>query len=474
MQGLARACGERGHNVEVLMPYYECIPDEEVEGLEHVMDFDCPKGRMWDGEFDLTTLKTSAWKGKIGGCDVIMLRPNWDDTNIFRGGRIYGGSYNELEAYLYFCRAGLEFLRQSGRQPHVIHVHEWQCSAAAMIYWEAYNKEMPNAKVVLTVHNMDNTGECRQEEFDVTGLPGEAFNTLERAMDERTIGHNPERMSLLKGGIVYSNVVTTVSPTYAEETINHGAAGWLNATLAEYLKKYHGVLNGIDTVLWDPENDPFIAAPYNASNPGGKRVCKQYVQSGLGLEVNPDKPLVVCITRLVPQKGVHLILHAIRTTVANGGQFVLLGSGHSDGEFKELAAGEFKDSPDCRLMITYSDQLSHHLYSAADIVLVPSMFEPCGLTQMTAMRYGAVPLVRRTGGLADTVHDVDSPGDGKKPNGFTFDGVDEGSLDGALLRALKYYKDPNRQFWEDLSTYGMSVDNSWNRSAESYLKLYYE
>jgi starch synthase len=234
--GLARAHLDAGHNVEVILPYYSSI-EGKVTNLEHVMDFDVSKGTEteWDGvrEVRLDAFSTSMYTGIIGGCNVILLRPAArEHSNIFIGGKIYGGSYNELEAYLYFCRAALECMRVSGRDPNVIHVHEWQCSAVAMLYWDLYHAEgmLRNAKVMLTIHNMDNTGECRQEEFIATGVSGEEFNTLEKAMDERTIGHNPERLCLLKGAIVYSNYVTTVSPTYAKDALG-GGGGFLNKTV---------------------------------------------------------------------------------------------------------------------------------------------------------------------------------------------------------------------------------------------------
>lgn len=191
-----------------------------------------------------------------------------------------------------------------------------------------------------------------------TGMSGDAFNTVEKALDERTIGHNPERLSLLKGGVVYSNAVTTVSPTYAVET-STGGGGWLSGTLAEYQQKYHGILNGIDDVMWDPSSDLYLPCAFSKDDLSGKYFLQRYLRSGLGLEDpasdngsgNNRKPLVVCITRLVPQKGIHLIRHAIWQTVKQGGQFVLLGSGHADGDFRHLAENDFKDHDQVKLIL---------------------------------------------------------------------------------------------------------------------------
>ncbi|KAF8055587.1 SS4 [Scenedesmus sp. PABB004] len=470
VHGLARTCLARGHNVAVLMPFYECLPQAQIEGLAHEMDIDVPKGRSWDGEFQIGSLRTSVWRGVIGGVPVVLLRPaDWDSCNLFRGGRIYGGSYNEMESYLYFCRAGLEYLRASGQQPHVMHLHEWQTAAVSMLYWEVYSQlGLYRPRVVLTIHNLDNTGECRQDEFSFTGVDGELFATIDRALDERTIGHNPERLNLMKGGLVYSNAVTTVSPTYANEVLNGGQAGWLRSTLTrpEVKAKVRGILNGIDVEEWDPARDGLLAANFTAQFPDGKAVCKKFLQRGLGLDESADKPLVAVITRLVPQKGIHLIKAALFKCLDRGAQFVLLGSGHCDGEFKKMAEAEFKDHRDVRLMVMYSEALAHQIYAAADIILVPSMFEPCGLTQMIGMRYGAVPVVRKTGGLADTVRDVDSHANGEG-NGYTFDGSDEAALFGALDRALSHFRD-RRDAWGTLAQTNMNTELSWSRSAADY------
>ncbi|KAK9918038.1 hypothetical protein WJX75_000711 [Coccomyxa subellipsoidea] len=470
--GLARACLTRGHNVEVMLPFYESLPEDQIDGLQHDRDFDCPKGRVWDGRMQSGSLRTSVFRGKIDGIPVLLLRPDWGSCNIFRGGRIYGGSYNELEAYLYFSRACLEYLKISGRQPEVIHAHEWQLSAVPMLYWDVYHASgLSRPRVMLTIHNMDNSGECRQDEFAYTGMPGEAFATVDKALDERTIGHNPERLCLMKGGIIYSNAVTTVSPTYAREALEGGAAGWLRSTLAkpDVAGKFKGLLNGIDTALWDPATDPLIPAPFTPERLEGKALCKRYLQQGLGLDVTPDKPIVACITRLVPQKGIHLIRHAVYRTAELGGQFLLLGSGHADGDFRSMAAHDFSDSPDVRLMVMYSEELAHLMYAAADMVLVPSLFEPCGLTQLVAMRYGAVPIVRSTGGLADTVTDVDS--DSEVGNGYSFGGMDNASLNTALDRAMQTFRE-DRQRWTELSRQNMRIDWSWDKSARSYVDIY--
>lgn len=174
------------------------------------------------------TLLTEAFTATVEGCPVLLLRPSPSSgSGLFKGGRVYGGSFNEVEAYLYFCRASLHALRALGRAPDVLHCHEWQCGAVPMLFWDHYAPALPRTRVVLTIHNFDSTGECREDEFWHTGASGRPFATIDRALDERTLGHNPERLCLLKGGIVYANAVTTVSPSYAREALQDGKRGGL-------------------------------------------------------------------------------------------------------------------------------------------------------------------------------------------------------------------------------------------------------
>lgn len=477
--GLAAASKRQGHIVDVILPFYECIDTTQIEDLVMERTFDSFMGREEDGgHLAMSTVSIECWTGKIEGCPVRLLKPQ--HVPYFRGGAIYGGSYNETEAYLIFCRASLEYMAQSGMDVDIIHAHEWQGAAVPMLFWELFSSRMPHARPILTIHNMDNTGECRQDEFAATGVSGSLFASVDKALDERTIGHNPERLCLLKGGIVYSSAVTTVSPTYAQETLTGGTAGFLQSTLAkpEVTNKYMGILNGIDTDVWNPATDPYLPACFSSHIPNGKSLCKKYLQRGLGMNEDPEKPLVAVISRLVPQKGIHLIEHAAVQTMEKGGQFVLLGTGHASGGLQGIAHDRFRDNKDMSMLFMYSEPLSHLIYAAADMFLVPSMFEPCGLTQMIALRYGGVPIVRRTGGLADTVRDVSASGsnDAAPPlrgNGFVFDGVDAGSLEEALDRAFSMYT-TSPQAWHTLSTNNMkeSICLSWDGSGASYEQLY--
>ncbi|XP_076898307.1 uncharacterized protein LOC143551850 [Bidens hawaiensis] len=458
--GLARACLLRGHKVIIMLPLYECIQKDDIQELSLLTTY--------NSYFDGNWIQTNAYSGLVSDIPVIFIEPM---NQFFKGEDVYGGSYNELEAYLFFSRACLEWMQVTGTQPDIIHVHEWQIGALPLLYWDMYcYLSLQKPRIVLTIHNMEHYGECRQEQLNKCGLDGSLYATADKAIDDRTIGHNPERLSLLKGAIVYSNSVVTVSPTYLQETL---CSGWLANALLTNRYKYHGILNGIDTVMWNPASVAFLPANYHAHDTGGKELCKQYLQRGLGLAFEGRVPLVVCISRLVAQKGLHLIKHAISHIEKHGGQMIVLGKapdGRVQREFEDLANLHNKGST-IRILLMYSEELSHMLYAGADMVLVPSIYEPCGLAQLIGMRYGSVPIVRKTGGLADTVFDMDDQSQPEMANGFVFEGLDEGSLSQALDRAFFYYNEKPIE-WANIVQKVMQIDNSWNKTAGKYIDLY--
>ncbi|KAI5323097.1 hypothetical protein L3X38_032169 [Prunus dulcis] len=465
--GLARACLLRGHRVDIMLPFYECIQREQIDDLTLITTYNSYHDGKW--------IPTHAYSGTVSGIPVIFIEPS---HQFFKGQHVYGGSYNELEAYLFFSRACLEWMQVTGTQPDIIHVHEWQTGALPLLYWDMYHYlSLQKPRIVLTIHNMEHYGECRQEQLNMCGLDGSLYATFDKAVDDRTVGHNPERLSLLKGGIVYSNAVVTVSPTYLKETL---CSGWLSNTLIRHRDKYVGIVNGIDTAMWNPYTDVFLPSKFHAQNFEGKKLCRYYVQRGLGLASGnhvPDTalkvPLVVCITRLVAQKGLHLIIHAIKQVEELGGQMVILGKAPDsrvESEFEGLV-NLHNQGQSIRILLMYSEELSHLLYAAADFILVPSMYEPCGLAQMIGMRYGAVPVVRKTGGLADTVFDIDDEPNHEMANGFVFEGIDEGSLNRALGRAFACYRNKPDE-WNGIVKKVMAVDNSWNNTAGKYIEIY--
>uniref|UniRef100_A0A7S0UW66 starch synthase n=1 Tax=Polytomella parva TaxID=51329 RepID=A0A7S0UW66_9CHLO len=584
VSGLARASLRRGHDVLVILPYYSFLEDEVNEGaanashtkpkgrraaetlhnVRHFLDFDVPKGYIWDGEVKYGHLPSSAFSAMTSdGVPVILIRPKRDPgsregvtgSRIFSGGSgIYNGggsgSYNDIEAFLYFSRAALEFLARRQITPQVLHLHDWHSAAAAMLLWESY-ANVPgwcNCRVVLTLHNLENTGECTGDQFAVgAGFPSTSLATQERALDERTIGHNPERLSIIKGALVYCSAAVAVSPSFATEIARGQHVGWLRSLFQqnEIKDKLHGIINGIDTELWDPRTDPVLPANFSAEFPAnfpgnrrdapadllyGKSLCKKYLQRGLGLPESSEVPIVAVISRLAPQKGVHLIEAGMRwcgrpddsggyktadpasPPILTKAQFVLLGSGHSDRIFRDVAAADARckkeasgrDGADVKLgeekgmsleaarnrslTFSFNEALSRLIFAAADIVLVPSLYEPCGLTQLIALRYGALPVVRRTGGLSDTVFDLGSVPSATEEessrswippiegNGFCFDGTTPRDVEEALSRAVQLYR-THKETWIQIVTKsknGMRMECGWDapKSQGRYEELY--
>ncbi|XP_061345479.1 soluble starch synthase 3, chloroplastic/amyloplastic-like isoform X2 [Gastrolobium bilobum] len=420
---LSRAVQDLNHNVDIVLPKYDCL------NLSNVKDFQYHKNYFWSG----TEIKV--WHGKVEGLSVFFLEPQ---NGFFQAGCIYG-CRNDAERFGFFCHAALEFLLQNGLHPDIIHCHDWSSAPVAWLFKEQYTHYgLSKARVVFTIHNL---------EFGVQ-LIGKAMANADKA--------------------------TTVSPTYSREV-----AG--NPAVAPYLHKFYGIINGIDPDIWDPYNDKFIPVSYTSENVvEGKRAAKEALQQKLGLK-KADLPLVGIISRLTHQKGIHLIKHAIWRTLERGGQAVLLGSAPDpriQNDFVSLANELHSLHNDrARFCLSYDEPLSHLIYAGADFILVPSIFEPCGLTQLTAMRYGSIPVVRKTGGLYDTVFDVDHDRDraqaqGLEPNGFSFDGADAGGVDYALNRAISAWYD-GRDWFNSLCKMVMEQDWSWNRPALDYLELYH-
>ncbi|CAM0902904.1 unnamed protein product [Alopecurus aequalis] len=419
---LSRATQDLGHKVEVIIPKYDCL------NLSNVKDLHCRQSFTWSG----TEIKV--WFGKVEDISVYFLEPQ---NGMFWVGCVYGK--NDESRFGFFCHSALEFLLQSGSSPDIIHCHDWSSAPVAWLYKQQYvYNGLPNGRVVFTIHNL---------EFGA--------NQIGKAM-------------------AHCDKATTVSDTYSKEVSGHGS-------IAPHYFKFHGIRNGIDCDIWDPYNDSFIPVHYTSENVvEGKISAKRALQEKLGLH-QTDAPLVGIISRLTAQKGIHLIKHAIYRTLERNGQVVLLGSAPDpriQSDFSNLASklhGEFDGR--VKLCLTYDEPLSHLIYAGADFILVPSIFEPCGLTQLIAMRYGSIPIVRKTGGLYDTVFDVDDDKDraheqGLEPNGFSFEGADSNGVDYALDRAITTWYDARGSF-HSLCKRVMEQDWSWNRPALDYMELYH-
>jgi starch synthase len=460
--GLSRELELRGNAVEVFLPKYDCMRYDQISGLTRAYE------NLWVPWYN-GSINTSVWFGFVHGCKCFFIEPHSRD-NFFNRGTVYGHN-DDLLRFAFFCRAVLEFMFKTGKQPEIIHCHDWQTALVPVLLYEVYQHlGMRHPRVCFTVHNFRHQGAGGDYILRATGLHRpEHFMHYDRLRDN----HNPHALNLMKGGIVYSNFVTTVSPRHAWEAKDGGQAHGLERTLQIHHYKYGGVLNGLDYNQFNPATDPHIPAHYSFQTIDKKYENKRALRRRLWLAEN-EKPIVAFIGRLDAQKGLELVRHALFYSLNNRAQFVLLGNSpeHGTNEHFRGIKQHLNENPDCHLEISYNEELAHLIYAGADMIIVPSRYEPCGLAQLIAFRYGTVPVVRSVGGLADTVFDKDySSRPLHERNGYVFDNADNAGIESALWRAIGcYYHFPDH--FRQLMINGMRSDYSWKQPAEHYLKIY--
>jgi starch synthase len=405
----------------------------------------------------------------VHGRKCYFIEPHSPD-NFFGRSAVYG-SDDDVTRYAFFAKAAMEFLLQAGKRPDVIHCHDWQTALVPVLLYELYQQaEMEHQRVCLTVHNFRHQGICGEEVLWATGL-----QHPERYFDDTRLrdNFNAGALNLLKGGIVYANFVTTVSPQHAWEVLHTDQGMGLGHTLHIHRGKFGGILNGVDYDLWNPEIDRYIPHTYSLDGLDHKYGNKHALRRRLWLG-DDFKPIVAYVGRLDEQKGVHLIRHTAFYALAQGAQFVLVGSGTSPAineEFWRLK-WQLSDHPDCHLELGYDPELAHLVYAGSDLVVMPSMYEPCGLTQLIAAKYGTVPIVRAIGGLCDTVFDHDHAGrPAHDRNGYVFHQVDTMALESAMARAIGLWHAYPWQF-RQLMVNGMRADYSWAPAGHNYLNVY--
>jgi starch synthase len=460
--GLTRELAIRGNHVEIILPKYASLHYDQIWDLHEVYhDLHVP---WYDG-----AIHCSVYFGLVHERRCYFIEPHSPD-NFFNRESIYGFA-DDLLRFAFFSRAAMEFLWKAGKHPDILHCHDWQTALVPVLLYEMYQRlGMTHPRACLTIHNFKHQGLTGVEMLRATGLHNESyFFDINRLRDN----NNPSALNLLKGGIVYANFVTTVSPRYAFETKDQGQGFGLEPTLHTHQVSYGGVVNGIDYSVWNPEIDTHIPAPYSVDAIDRKYENKHALRHRLMLADN-EKPIVAFIGRLDPQKGLELVRHAIFYALERGAQFVLLGSSPEaaiNTDFWNLKH-MLNDSPDCHLEIGFDEGLAHLIYAGADMLLVPSRFEPCGLTQLIALRYGTIPIVREVGGLADTVFDKDhSQRALHERNGYVFQNYANSDLESALSRAIAcYYSHP--EDFRELMKNAMRCDYSWNSPAEDYLNIY--
>ena len=449
---LPRALVAAGADVIVMVPKYGTIASEYTDRMEHVADFYVSLG--WRNEY------CGLERLVIDGVTYLFI----DNERYFKRDYPYG-FFDDGERFAFFSKAVTESLQHlpEGFQCDVLHCNDWH-TALAPVFLREFYQGLPlyeRVKTVFSIHNIAFQGQYADTILnDILGMAHIPNAARQLRCDERSINY-------MQGALDYSDAITTVSPSYAWEIQTPEYGEGLDGILRRRSNVLSGILNGIDTDTWNPATDPMIHANYSAADMSGKKACKAALQEELGLEVRDDRPLMVMVTRLTRQKGMDLVTYALDRILSGGVQVAVLGTGDYEEPMRYFAN---KYPGTCAARITFDNALSHRMYAGADMFLMPSLFEPCGLSQMIAMRYGTLPVVRETGGLRDTVAPYNQfTGEG---TGFTFANFNGDEMGDAVFRGARLYWDDHAA-WDQLVQNAMAADFSWVRSADEYMNLYH-
>lgn len=451
---LPAALVRAGAEVIVMVPKYATIKDEYKAQMEHFADFYVSLG--WRNEY------CGLEKLEHDGVTYLFV----DNERYFARDYPYG-FFDDGERFAFFSKAITESLQHlpAGFECDILHCNDWQ-TALAPVFLREFYQGLPlydRVKTVFSIHNVAFQGQFSDTVMeDILGVAHIPAAASQLRCDACSINY-------MLGALHYADAITTVSPTYAGEIQTPEFGEGLDGVLRERSYALQGILNGIDVAAFDPATDKRIAANYTVDDRSGKAVCKAKLQEELGLEVRDDRPLMVMVTRLTRQKGMDLVMYALDRILSGGVQVAVLGTGDRDYE-DGLRYFQDKYPGTMAARIEFDPALSQRMYAAADMFLMPSKFEPCGLSQIIAMRYGTLPIVRETGGLKDTVQPYNEfTGEG---TGFSFTNFNGDEMGDAVFRAARLFWD-NREAWNQLVTQAMSQDFSWTRSADKYLDLYF-
>jgi starch synthase len=452
---LPPALHDLGVDVRLLMPRYATV-DAGRHGLNRVGEVSVSIGGRLEA--------AQVWEGILAG-----KVPVWflDHPGYYGRPGIYGEGGRDYEdnlaRFTCLCRAALNWVRGSGWTPDVFHCHDWH-AALLPVYLDTVERGDPalrRAATLFTIHNLAYQGIFPRDQLPVTGLSEEIYWSRLEFYGS---------INLMKGALLSADLLNTVSETYAREIQTPEFGHGLDGVLRTRSQDLYGVLNGVDYSVWDPRVDPYIPVRYGPEDLSGKRACKRALQAEFHLPEDPETPLVGMVTRLVDQKGLDLVHACLDRMVAAGAQFVLLGTGDPryEAAFTE-AARRYPRQVGAR--IGFDEGLAHRIEAGCDMFLMPSRYEPSGLNQLYSLRYGTVPIVRATGGLADSIVDATPEAIARgEANGFVFEAYTPDALWEAIRRALDVFRNPT--LWRTLMQTGMRADFSWNRSARRYVELY--
>ena len=449
---LSTALEKRGHEISLIMPAYRSVLNGPFALDETAIRLTVSLGT--------STAEGTVLEARLGqNVPVYLVRADRYFDRDFLYGTPHGDYPDNAERFAFFCRAALEILRR--HPPQVVHCHDWQ-TALGIVFLKAQGSRYPevaSAKTLLTAHNLGFQGIFRESNWPLLNLDRSYFSPPYLEF----FGN----INFLKGGLIVADKITTVSPSYAQEIMSEEQGFGLQGILQQRAADLTGILNGVDYSEWNPETDPFIARRYSEKDLTGKRICKDKLQGSLGLPVKSAVPLFGMISRLTSQKGFDLVQKIFDEMMERELQLALLGSGELRYEdFFATAAARFPEKFAART--GFDEALAHRIEAGADIFLMPSLYEPCGLNQMFSLKYGTIPIVRAIGGLKDTVIDYNAePGKG---TGFVFDRYEPNALLESIDRALRVFAD-NRS-WTALIHRAMRIDFSWDRSAQQYSNLY--
>jgi starch synthase len=446
---LPKALVKKGVDCRVIMPLYEQITPKMREKFKFLGHFDVPLA--WRTQY------CGVFTTKYNGVTYYFV----DNEYYFKRSGLYG-YYDDGERFAFFSKAVLEAIAHIGFKPDVIHCNDWQTALIPPYYSIIYSgrEGYENIRTMFTIHNIQYQGIYGKEILnEVIGV----------SQDKYPVFEYDDCINFMKAAIECANKVSTVSPTYAQEILDPWYSYGLDNILRRNLWKFTGILNGIDDSSYDPATDEAIAMNYDANRRSGKRRCKEALQKEFGFKQNNDVPIIALVSRLVSHKGLDLVSAVIDELLYNSEvRVIVLGAG--DSAYENYFRGVCDRHPDkFRLYLGFDPDLARRIYAGADMFLMPSKNEPCGLSQMIALRYGTVPIVRETGGLADTITDC---GDGKG-NGFTFKTYNAHDMLWAINRGIAMFYD-KKSDWKKLVWRGMNCDNSWGKSAGSYIEAYKE